>query len=90
MALKYEQVQFGYSKSETFPSRCRNCALLKNCWGECPKGRVLPTAGGEPGLNYLCAGSQQFFTYATSHVEYSVADIRRQGGWSTPRTGLGI
>jgi radical SAM protein with 4Fe4S-binding SPASM domain len=61
MALKYAQVQFGLSKSETLPSRCRNCDLLKNCWGECPKGRVLRSSGGEPDLNYLCASWRQSF-----------------------------
>jgi hypothetical protein len=39
--------------------------------------RVLRRVGGEQGLNYLCAGLQQFFAHATPHVEHIVADVSR-------------
>jgi len=47
------QVKFGYAKSETLPAFCRRCPYLKDCWGECPKNRILRTEEVEPGLNYL-------------------------------------
>ena len=50
------QVKFGYAKNETLPAYCRQCAYLTDCWGECPKNRIIRTADGEPGLNYLCRG----------------------------------
>jgi len=35
------QVRFGYAKSESLPAYCRECEFLRDCWGECPKSRVL-------------------------------------------------
>ena len=71
------QVKFGYAKSETLPRQCRECPYLRDCWGECPKNRILRTADGEPGLNYLCSGFQRFFAHAIPHVERIVADLRQ-------------
>jgi uncharacterized protein len=73
------QVKFGYAKSETLPRQCRECPYLTDCWGECPKNRIIRTADGEPGLNYLCSGFQKYFAHAIPHVERIVADLRQQG-----------
>jgi uncharacterized protein len=72
------QVQFGYAKNETLPQYCRNCAYLRDCWGECPKNRFVRTPDGEPGLNYLCSGLKKFFKYAAPEIERIVADLARQ------------
>jgi uncharacterized protein len=55
------QVQFGYAKNEGLPRYCGQCAYLTDCWGECPKNRIIRTPG-EPGLNYLCAGLKIFLS----------------------------
>jgi uncharacterized protein len=73
------QVKFGYAKSETLPKQCRECAYLRDCWGECPKNRILRTAEGEPGLNYLCSGFKRFFAHAIPEVNRIVADIQKRG-----------
>ena len=78
MAFSPRQVNFGYAKSETLPRYCRECVYLKDCWGECPKNRLLRTPAGEPGLNYLCAGLKKFFKHALPEVERITNDIRRQ------------
>ncbi len=54
------QVKFVYAKNETLPKYCRACPFLSDCWGECPKNRIIRTPDGEPGLNYLCAASRHF------------------------------
>jgi uncharacterized protein len=72
------QVKFGYAKSETLPRQCRECAYLTDCWGECPKNRIIRAADGEPGLNYLCSGFMKYFAHAIPHVERIVADLRKQ------------
>jgi uncharacterized protein len=64
MVFSPQQVKFGYAKSETLPAYCRRCEFLRDCWGECPKNRLLRTPDGESGLNYLCAGLKRFFAHA--------------------------
>ena len=84
-ALSRAQVKFGYAKSETLPAECRRCEYLQDCWGECPKNRILRSADGEPGLNYLCAGFKQFFAHAIPQVERIIADIRKNKVQPVPR-----
>ncbi len=78
MAFSREQVKFGYAKNESLPKYCRECPYLRDCWGECPKNRLIRTADGEPGLNYLCSGFKRFFAHAIPEVERIVADLRKQ------------
>jgi uncharacterized protein len=64
MVFAPTQVRFGYAKSDTLPGYCRRCEFLSDCWGECPKNRLLRSPDGEPGLNYLCPGLKRFFRHA--------------------------
>ncbi len=72
------QVKFGYAKNETLPKYCRQCPYLSDCWGECPKNRIIRAPDGEPGLNYLCRGFKAFFAHALPEVERIAADLRKQ------------
>ena len=56
-----QQVQFGLDKRDTLPKYCLECDVRFACCGECPKNRFIKTPGGEPNLNYLCAGYKGFF-----------------------------
>jgi uncharacterized protein len=76
MVFSPEQVRFGYAKSETLPRYCRDCEFLRDCWGECPKNRLLRTPDGEPGLNYLCAGLKRFFAHARPEADEIAAQLR--------------
>jgi uncharacterized protein len=78
MVFSRTQVQFGYAKNEALPQYCRQCPYLSDCWGECPKNRVILTPTGEPGLNYLCRGFKQYFAHAIPEVERIAAGLRRQ------------
>jgi serine-type anaerobic sulfatase-maturating enzyme len=73
-----QQRAFGAAKAETLPAQCRECRWLFTCGGECPKNRVLVTGEGEPGLNWLCAGLQEFFAH-TEHPMRIMADLLRRG-----------
>jgi len=86
LAFTPAQVKFGFAKSETLPRYCRECAYLSDCWGECPKNRLIKTPDGEPGLNYLCAGLKKFYKHALPEIEQIAAGIRRQ---SNPPGALG-
>jgi uncharacterized protein len=70
-------VKFGYAKSETLPAYCRECEFLSDCWGECPKNRVLRTPNGEAGLNYLCPGLKRFFSHAVPTANRMAAKLRK-------------
>lgn len=69
MVFSNKQIRFGFAKSESLPQYCRNCAFLSDCWGECPRNRIIRTPDGEPGLNYLCSGLRRFYAHALSDVE---------------------
>jgi uncharacterized protein len=78
MAVSRAQVQFGYAKGEALPQYCRACSYLSDCWGECPKNRILRTVTGEPGLNYLCRGFKRFFQHAIPEVDRIVGELRKE------------
>ena len=69
------QVKFGYAKNETLPKYCRQCPYLTDCWGECPKNRIIRTPDGEPGLNYLCRGWKRFFSHIDPHIQSIVRSL---------------
>lgn len=73
-----EQTQFGNAKQETLPKQCRECKVLKACWGGCPKHRFITTTDGEAGLNYLCKGYYHFFTAILPQVK-AFAELIRSG-----------
>ncbi len=76
MVFSPAQVKFGYAKSETLPAYCKQCEFLNDCWGECPKNRMLRTPDGEPGLNYLCAGLKRFYAHAVPTATKMAAALR--------------
>jgi uncharacterized protein len=67
------QRAFGRAKSASLPRYCRECPVRFACHGECPKHRFLRAPGGEPGLNYLCAGYKKFFTHIDSPMRTMAA-----------------
>jgi uncharacterized protein len=73
-----QQRAFGKNKSTTLPRVCRECEYLFTCHGECPKNRVLTTADGEPGLNWLCAGLKEFFAHTKPDMMI-MAELIRKG-----------
>jgi uncharacterized protein len=83
MVFTPTQVKFGYAKSDTLPKYCRQCLYLTDCWGECPKNRLLRTPDGEPGLNYLCAGLKRFYAHALPEIDRIVADLRKRKSQET-------
>jgi uncharacterized protein len=80
------QIRFGYAKRDTLPQYCRQCTYLTDCWGECPKNRILRTPTSEPGLNYLCRGFKKYFAHAIPEVNRIVAEIRKHP--VTPRARM--
>jgi len=71
MVFSEQQRKFGFDKSRSLPRQCRECQFLFACNGECPKNRLIRTHDGEPGLNYLCSGLQNFW----GHIDNDVRNI---------------
>ena len=69
------QQQFGRNKHAGLPRQCRECRFLFACHGECTKNRFLKDKYGEPGLNYLCAGYQQFFAHVATDMDFMKAEL---------------
>lgn len=76
-----QQRGFGAAKRETLPQYCRTCAVRFACHGECPKNRFVVAPGGQPGLNYLCAGYKAFFTHIDRPMRL-MADLVRRGRYA--------
>ncbi len=85
MVFSPEQASFGLSKSASLPQYCRQCAFLKDCWGECPKNRFIRTPDGDPGLNYLCRGFKKFFAHALPEIERIATRLKNEPLYLTKR-----
>jgi uncharacterized protein len=64
------------------PEAC--ATILRDCWGECLKNRLILTPDGEPGLNYLCAGMKRYYHHVLPTIEQIADEIRRQHGKASP------
>jgi uncharacterized protein len=81
-----KQRKFGTDKRDTLPRYCRECEVRFACHGECPRNRFILTPdpglsgveGGEPGLNYLCAGYKAFFAHVDRPMRIMTDLLRRQ------------
>jgi uncharacterized protein len=72
------QRDFGEAKRSSLPRACRDCEVLAECHGGCPKYRFIAAPDGEPGLNYLCAGFKRFFLHARAPLRRLASQGREQ------------
>jgi uncharacterized protein len=72
-----QQRKFGQDKMTTLPRYCQECEVRFACHGGCPKNRFIKTPGGEPGLNYLCAGYKSFFKHVNRPMKIMAALLRQ-------------
>ena len=70
------QRRFGMAKRDGLPGKCHACKWLAVCNGGCPKDRLTLTEN--PGLNHLCEGLVQFFSYTEPAMKL-INTFRRQG-----------
>ena len=76
LAGSVKQRQFGLAKKVSLPAVCQDCDVRFACNGGCPKNRLLPTADGDAGLNYLCAGYQAFFHHIHQPMRFMAAELQ--------------
>jgi len=77
MVASPRQLKFGRDKRDSLPRCCLECDVRFACHGECPKNRFIPAPGGEPGLNYLCAGFKEFFHHVGFPMKLMAGLMRR-------------
>jgi uncharacterized protein len=73
-----KQHMFGQVKLDTLPPCCLECDVRFACNGECPKNRFLAAPGGQPGLNYLCAGYKLFFHHIRQPMRMMAALLQQR------------
>ena len=71
-----QQTAFSRLKRDALPRQCRRCPWLKACHGECPRLRFARAADGEPGLNFLCAGYQRYFSHVAPYMDFMEQALR--------------
>lgn len=71
-----EQEQFGRDKFARLPVACKQCEVLRACWGGCPKHRFISTEGGEQ--NYLCEGFRHYFRHLPPYLK-AMRDLLASG-----------
>jgi uncharacterized protein len=77
MMNSQKQRSFGAEK-ENLPRYCRECRVLRACYGECPKHRFMVSPDGEPGWNYLCEGYRNYFSHINPYLKV-IADLLSEG-----------
>lgn len=75
MMYSNQQINFGADKHDRLPCQCMNCEFLFACYGECPKNRIIQTADGESGLNYLCKGYYKFFKHVAPYMDFMKKEL---------------
>lgn len=78
MMYSNKQLKFGTDKSYTLPGQCKECKYLFACHGECPKNRIMKTADGEDGLNYLCKGYYKFFDHVAPYMDFMKNELNNK------------
>ena len=73
-----KQRRFGQDKMDTLPRYCRECDVLVRLQRRVSQEPLHHDPGGEPGLNYLCAGYKTFFNHVEPKMKI-MANLIRQG-----------
>lgn len=75
MAKSDRQLFFEQHKKDSLSARCRSCAYLNVCGGDCPKNRIAVTTEGER-ISCLCTGFRMFFEHTRKHFEFMANELK--------------
>ena len=73
-----KQQAFSHLKHTSLPRQCKECDMEFACHGECPKNRFEKDKYGEPGLNYLCQGYYQYYSYVAPYMDFMKRELLAQ------------
>lgn len=77
MVKSDKQLFFEQYKKDSLSARCKSCAYLNVCGGDCPKNRIARTAEGE-NISCLCTGFRMFFEHSRKYFEYMANELKNQ------------
>lgn len=77
MVKSDKQLFFEQYKKDSLPNRCKLCAYLKACGGDCPKNRIAKTIENE-NISCLCKGFRMFFEHTRKYFEFMADELRNQ------------
>ena len=77
MAKSDQQLFFEQHKKDTLSARCKACAYLNMCGGDCPKNRIAKTSEGES-ISCLCTGFRMFFEHTQKHFQFMANELKNQ------------
>jgi len=72
-----KQRLFGDAKKKYLPDYCVQCPVKFLCNGGCPKNRFIRTPDGQNGLNYLCEGYKNFFSYVSPYMQFIASEYKK-------------
>ncbi|MEZ8107145.1 anaerobic sulfatase maturase [Vibrio cortegadensis] len=72
-----KQVKFGRAKKDTLTSVCSSCSFKSQCYGGCPKHRVLNIKGEKNKHNYLCKSYQKIFSETDTYFKDAANKIHK-------------
>jgi len=75
MMLAPEQIKFGNDKRNKLSSVCLKCNYLKQCYGECPKNRIVKLSDGST-HNYLCEGLRYYFNHVEPYMQFMANELK--------------
>ena len=73
-----KQHAFSRLKHTSLPRQCKECDMEFACHGECPKNRFEKDKYGEPGLNYLCKGYNQYYSHVAPYMDFMKRELQAQ------------
>ncbi len=77
LAKSDKQLFFEQYKNDTLSARCRTCAYLNACGGDCPKNRIAKTEEGE-NISCLCQGFRRYFEHTRKYFEFMANELKHQ------------
>jgi uncharacterized protein len=67
--LTEQSVARGFGvKDANLPDSCRDCEVLRACWGGCPKHRFSKIYDQEPERYYLCKGYRKYLLHISKYL----------------------
>ena len=77
--LAEQSVASGFGiKDANLPESCRDCEMLRACWGGCPKHRFSKMYEDGPDRYYLCEGYKKYLLHISKYL-HGISQLMEKG-----------